>query len=70
MGKSLPWMNGSLEDAVKSGILTPALNLRLKKEEEKVFDEGLVFEKLRFPNCVVLATNGICARDCKSKMKL
>ena len=41
----LPWMNGSIEDAVKNGILTPALDLKLNTDEEKSFKEGMIFEK-------------------------
>ena len=39
------WMRESIDRAVSTGILKPALSLRLHPEEEKDFDDGCIFEK-------------------------
>ena len=44
--KGHEWMRNSLEEAVASGIVTPAANLKLKDEEEFEFGKGLVIEKV------------------------
>ena len=38
-----PWMNLDIAEAVSSGILKPALELRVSEEIEKDFNEGLIF---------------------------
>ena len=39
------WMTWSVEKAVAEEILKPVSELRMKKEEEEVFNEGCVFDK-------------------------
>ena len=43
--RGLPWMTGEIDEAVAQGILTPIANLRLNEEEEKFYNDGLVYEK-------------------------
>ena len=43
--KGYKWMNGEINDAIESGILTPASMLRVKEEEEEEFNQGVIFEK-------------------------
>lgn len=38
-------MTGEIDEAVAQGILTPIANLRLNEEEEKFYNDGLVYEK-------------------------
>ena len=45
--KGLPWMTGEIDDAVARGILTPAANLRINKEDEEEYNQGFVFEKTK-----------------------
>ena len=37
------WMTLDIADAINSGILKPALDLRVAKEDEKDFNDGLIF---------------------------
>ena len=41
----LDWMKGSIEDAVEKGILKPAKDLIMNRDEEDDFKKGFVFEK-------------------------
>ena len=41
----LPWMRGEICDAVADGILTPALELTMNKDEEDDYKKGFIFEK-------------------------
>lgn len=38
------WMHGDISDAVQDGILIPAQELRLNKENEEEFSRGLIFD--------------------------
>ena len=40
------WMTWSVEKAVQEEILKPVAELRMKKEEEEIFNEGCVFDKV------------------------
>ena len=40
-----PWMKGTIDDAVKNGILTPISKLRVKEEQEEDFNKGVIIEK-------------------------
>ena len=40
-----PWMTGTIDDAVKNGILTPISKLRVKEEQEEDFNKGVIIEK-------------------------
>ena len=42
--KGLPWMNEEIQDAIDSGILTPAMNLKVSNTEEDDYKKGFVFE--------------------------
>lgn len=39
------WMTGDLDEAIACDIIKPALQLRIKPEEENDFNDGCVFEK-------------------------
>ena len=39
------WMARDIDDAIAADIITPALQLRIKPEEENEFNDGCVFEK-------------------------
>ena len=43
--RGLPWMRGSMDDALENEILKPAENLRLNYAEKEEYDRGLIFEK-------------------------
>ena len=57
----LPWMKKPIEDAVKSGILTPIEKISVSKEEENTYNEGFIFERskeiLTPGHPVILSTN-------------
>ena len=40
------WMTWSVQKAVEEEILKPVSDLRMKKEEEEIFNEGCVFDKV------------------------
>ena len=40
-----PWMTGTIDDAVRNGILTPISKLRVKEEQEEDFNKGVIIEK-------------------------
>ena len=40
----LPWMRGSITDAIENSVVKPALELRLNKDMEEEYSKGLVFE--------------------------
>ena len=41
-----PWMRLDIEEALEMGTIKPALDLRIKDEEESEFSKGLIFEKV------------------------
>ena len=43
--RGLPWMRGSMDDALENDIIKPAKNLRLNDAEKEEYDKGLIFEK-------------------------
>ena len=43
--RGLPWMKGSMEDALEKDIIKHAGNLRLNDNEKEEYDRGLIFEK-------------------------
>ena len=40
------WMTWSVDKAIKEGILKPVSELRMKEEEQEMFNEGCVFDKV------------------------
>ena len=40
-------MTGETDDAVARGILTPAANLRINKEDEEEYNQGFFSRRLR-----------------------
>ena len=57
----LPWMNGTVEDAIAKGILTPVSQLRVKEEDEEDFNKGVIIERtseiLTRGHCALLSSN-------------
>ena len=43
--RGLPWMKGSMEDALEKDIIKHAGNLRLNDNEKEEYNRGLIFEK-------------------------
>ena len=41
-----PWMKLEIGEALQQKIIKPALELRVKEEEESEFSKGLIFEKV------------------------
>ena len=40
-----PWMNEDISKAVEAGILTPASKLKMSKDDEEKYNQGIVFER-------------------------